>query len=62
MTDTQTIPSAWMQKYQLINERGEHVATVKLPNPEPGIVVLGGLYFHLVSGRYVQATVWHHYG
>lgn len=46
----------------LFSESGEHVTTIKLPEPMPGIVVWQGLYFHLVNGRYVQATVWHHIG
>lgn len=44
----------------LFSTAGEVIAKIMVPDPNPGILVWCGLYFHLVNGRYVQATVWHH--
>lgn len=49
-------------KHNLFSRSGEVIAKIDLPAPLPDIIIWQGLYFHLVAGRYVEATVWQHIG
>jgi hypothetical protein len=47
-----------MTKISLFDTSGQLVTVIELPDPNVGIIVWRGRYFHQTAGRFVEATVY----